>query len=117
MEYLKINTDGKYEGYIKHRNEIVVESYDLKTQDFFLLVFLKDGKIEYKHYKARSLTAIEQGDDVNTIKEIWNAENPLIEKYNYDTIKDYIEHGNKTQAEILKYILSIHNEYFKIIEG
>ena len=116
MESKTFYLDGKEKGrYYRYVNAILLEGFINGWYDFIVSVIYKNGNLDYDHDKAFPTS------EPNTFKhkhiKKLNLKNPLIEKYNYESVKDYFENGNKSDAELIDYIFKANEEYAKIIEG
>ena len=114
-DYLKIYSDGRYGGYMKYVDGIIVEGYDLEAKDYFLsTLWYRSNKIDFRHYKIKDSESVEKGDYTVVTNRV--SENPLIDKYNPRSIKNFIESKDRNPLEIIDYLLNMFYEFAKYAE-
>jgi len=116
MEDKYFVVDGKEKGrYYRYSNAILLEGFINGWYDYIVSVIYKNGNFDYDHRKLFPTSEPHRLKE-KSFKKL-NLKNPLIEKYNYESVKDYFENGNKNDAELIDYIFKANEEYAKIIEG
>ena len=91
--------------YIRYADQIVVTKIIFggdNHADYLTLIIYKNGTFDFKSRKEQ----LRKG-----------SKNPLIGRYNYDTIMNAIENKNKSDLEKFKYIIRLISIYSKIIGG
>jgi len=69
----------------------------------YSITIYKNGTFDYK--TSASYRVVEAKKDLK---------NPLINKYNYNSIKDFVENGNHSGRKILDYIYLLIADFSKI---
>jgi len=94
-------------GIIKNEAEFSFEdtkAHYLRTDDMikisysgwmyrYSITIYKNGTFDYETYASYRVVEVKK-----------DLKNPLIDKYNYKSIKDFVENGNHTNRKILDYI-------------
>ena len=102
---IKNEAEFSFEGTKAHylrTDEMIKISYSGWIYSYFAVIY-KDGTFDYERYASYGVKEVK--------KEL---KNPLINKYNYKSIKDFVEKGNHSGRKILDYIYLLIADFSKI---
>jgi len=108
---------GNYVEYFRFGDDSALE-VELETRDHnhFVIWMKKDGNIDYKHEKGKYIPRdVFNRIRYKRIKEFENRKNPFlgeIEGVDYESIKHNIESENKSDLEIIDYILQLIDLFY-----
>jgi len=87
--------------YLRYIDQIVVSTV-FGDNDYLTLIVYKDGTFDFKHKKEQ----LKKG-----------SKNPLVGRYNYESIMNSIENKRKSDLQNLKYIVNLIYVFSKLVGG
>jgi len=102
------------EGFLRYErldNAVSIEGSFDEDKNNFKIIFAKNGLLGYDHTKVLSVIG---GRYRYVHKE--GIQNPLINKYNYESIKEYLEDDNVTDDEMVEFIRNACEEYSQVLD-
>jgi hypothetical protein len=107
-------------GSIKNEEEFSFEdtkAHYLRTDDMIKISYsgwvysysvsiYKDGTFDYERYASYGVKEVKEG-----------LKNTLIGKYNYNSIKSFIENGNHSNRKILDYLYRVVMDLSKVVHA
>jgi len=99
-EFSFLDTTGHY----ARTNDKIEISYSGWINYYFLVIY-KNGKFDYEEtlFNSYSDKEIKKG-----------LKNTLIDKYNYNSIKDFVENGNHSSRKVLDYLYRVVIDFSKV---
>jgi len=95
------DTKGKY----LRTNDMIKIYYSGWIYSYFVVIY-KDGTFDYERYASYGVKEVKEG-----------LKNTLINKYNYNSIKDFVEKGNHSGRKNLDYIYRLIMDLSSVVHN
>jgi len=95
------DTKGKY----LRTNDIIKISYSGWMYSYSITIY-KNGTFDYERYASYGVKEAKEG-----------LKNTLVDKYNYKSIKDFVEKGNHSSRKILDYIYRVIMDLSSVVHN